>query len=124
VLHPDDRPETDESGPWVAVLVAATLAWVPLAAVDWRLLVEGTLVWATVRSVYTLLLAPLAAAALVQDTRALAAGGGEVGRTRWGYALVALAFPPVAAVYLLHRAVLVDRSEEAAADGTTVGDRP
>jgi hypothetical protein len=118
-LHPDDRPDPDESGPWIAVLVAATLAWLPLAVVDWRLLVEGTVVWATVRSVTTLVLAPLSAAALVQDSRALAVDGVAVGRATWGYALVALAFPPVAAVYLLHRAVLVGRS-----DRDADGDRP
>ena len=117
VVHPEDRTEPDESGPWLALLVAAAAAWVPLALLDWRLLVEGTLVWATVRSVSTLLLAPLAAAALLQDTRALGVAGVEVGRAKWAYALATLLVPPVAAVYLGHRSVLVDRTE-----GTSTGE--
>jgi hypothetical protein len=131
VVHPEDREERDESGPWLAILVGATLAWLPLAALDWRLLVEGTFVWATVRSVSTLLLAPLAAAALVQDARALDADGVEVGWPTWVYALVALVFPPVSAAYLGHRYVLVrdgddatDREAADATDRTATGSAP
>jgi hypothetical protein len=103
VVHPEDREPPDEDGPWLAVLALATLAWVPLALVDWRLLTEGTLLWATVRSLATLVLAPLAAAALLQDTRALAAEGLDVGRLRWLYAGGTLVVPPAAAAYLCHR---------------------
>lgn len=101
VLHPEDR-DVDESGPWLAILVASALAWVGLAALDRRVLAEGTLVWATVRSAYTLLLGPLAAAALLQHTRFLGANGAEIGRIKWLYALVAVGFPPVGAIYLGH----------------------
>jgi hypothetical protein len=109
VLHPEDRPDTDESGPWLGLLVASALAWALLAFLDWRVLSTGTFVWATVRSLYTLLLAPLAAAALVQDTRAPRADGSEIGPTKWAYAAVALLFPPVGALYLCHRHVLAGR---------------
>jgi hypothetical protein len=105
-LHPDDREEPDESGPWLPILVGAALVWIPLAVADWRLLADGTLLWATVKSTYTLVLAPLAAAALLQDTRALGTDGVEVGWPKWLYALVAVGFPPVAGVYLLHRRLL------------------
>lgn len=110
VLSPEDR-ETDESGPWLGILVATALGWVVLAGVDYRLLAEGTVVWATVRSVYTLLLAPLAAAALLQDTRYLGTTGREIGRVKWLYALVAVGFPPIGAVYLGHRRWLVGDSD-------------
>lgn len=106
VLHPEDR-ETDESGPWLSILVVSALGWAVLAVVDQQLLVEGTVVWATVRSVYTLLLAPVAAAALLQDTRFLGTEGVEIGRLKWLYALVAVGFPPIGAVYLGHRRWLV-----------------
>jgi hypothetical protein len=106
VPHPEDRPdETDESGPWLPILAAAVVGWALLVALDYRLLTEGTFAWATVRSAYTLLLAPLAAAALVQDTRALGVAGVTIGRVRWVYAGVALLFPPVSVVYLVHRRV-------------------
>ena len=111
VLHPDDRSDADESGPWLAILVASTLAWVVLAVVDWQFLSAGTFAWATVRSLYTLLLAPLAAAALLQDTRALRADGSAFGPAKWAYAAVALLFPPVGALYLCHRHVLVGRRQ-------------
>jgi hypothetical protein len=117
VLHPEDR-ETDESGPWLPILVASALGWVALAALDWRLLSEGTFLWATVRSVYTLLLAPLSAAALLQDTRYLGTEGIEVGRLKWLYALVAVGFPPVGAVYLGHRYWLVGSAGEGVRTGT------
>ena len=108
VLHPEDRPDAaDEAGPWLAILAAATVGWVALAVVDWRLLSGGTFLWATVRSVYVLLLAPLAAAALLQDTRVLALDDVDFGRLKWLYAGVALVFPPVAALYLAHRHVRV-----------------
>lgn len=109
-LHPEDR-ETDESGPWLRILVACVLGWSLLAALDYRVLAEGTFVWATVRSVYTLLLAPLAAAALLQDTRFLGTRGAEIGRLKWLYALVAVGFPPIGAVYLGHRRWLVGSGE-------------
>jgi hypothetical protein len=102
VLHPEDR-ERDESGPWRALLLGGALAWTLLAVLDWRVLQPETFLWATVRSAYTLLLAPLSAAALVQDTRALAADGVAFGRVKWAYAAVALFFPPVCVAYLLHR---------------------
>jgi hypothetical protein len=108
-LHPDDRPDTEESGPWLTILAASALAWLVLAAVDWQFLPAGTFAWATVRSLYTLLLAPLAAAALLQDTRALRANGSEIGPSKWAYAAVALLFPPIGALYLCHRRVLVGR---------------
>jgi hypothetical protein len=106
VLHPEDR-ETDESGPWLAILVGSAAAWAALAALDYRLLTEGTFVWATVRSLYTLVLAPLAAAALLQDTRYLGTEGVEVGPAKWLYALLAVVVPLVGAVYLGHRYRLV-----------------
>jgi hypothetical protein len=108
-LHPEDR-ETDESGPWLPILVASTVGWLALFALDYRLLSEGTLLWATVKSLYTLILAPLAAAALLQDTRYLGVEGIEVGPTKWAYALVAVVAPPVGAVYLAHRYWLVRTS--------------
>jgi hypothetical protein len=106
-VHPEDREPTDEDGPWLAVLALATLAWVPLALADWRLLTAGTLLWATVRSLSTLVLAPLAAAALLGDVRALDAAPDRspVGRVRWLYAGCTLVVPPVAVVYLGHRRV-------------------
>jgi hypothetical protein len=110
VLHPEDR-ESDESGPWLSILVACGLGWGVLAALDYQILSAGTVVWATVRSVYTLLLAPLAAAALLQDTRFLGTNGVEVGRLKWLYALVAVGFPPIGAVYLGHRRWLTASSE-------------
>lgn len=113
VLHPDDRHDADESGPWLTVLAASTLAWVVFAVVDWWALSEGTFVWATIRSLYTLLLAPLAAAALLQDTRALRADGSEIGPSKWAYAAVALLFPPIGTLYLCHRRVLVGRRQRA-----------
>lgn len=127
VLHPEDR-ETDESGPWLPILVASTVAWLALFALDSRLLTEGTFLWATVKSLYTLILAPLAAAALLQDTRYLGVAGIEVGPAKWAYALVAVVVPPVGAVYLGHRYWLVRNSpvdldasetDEASADTTT-----
>ena len=114
-LHPEDRPSTedrDETGPWLALLAASGVAWVVLALVDWQVLAEGTFLWATARSLYTLVLAPLAAAALLQDTRALGIDGVEVGPLKWLYAAVALLFPPVGGVYLCHRHVLVGRGPE------------
>jgi hypothetical protein len=110
VRHPDDRPDgADERGPWLALLGASALAWVALVACDLWLLSPGTLLWATVRSLSTLILAPLAAAALLQDTRALGVGGVEVGPSKWLYAAVALVFPPVGGLYLGHRRLLVGR---------------
>lgn len=107
VLHPDDRPESEtEAGPWLAILVGSVLAWCALATLDWRLLTDGTFLWATVRNTYVLVLSPLAAASLVQDTRALGTEGVEFGRWRWLYGVVTLAFPPVCAVYLVHRYAL------------------
>ena len=104
VLHPEDRPDADdEAGPWLAILVVATVAWAALATLDWRFLSEGTVLWATVRSLYALIFAPLAAAALVQDTRMLGLDDVEFGRVKWLYAGVALLFPPVCVVYLLDR---------------------
>jgi hypothetical protein len=107
--HPEDR-ETDESGPWLAILVASAAGWLALFALDWRLLAEGTVLWATVKSLYTLILAPLAAAALVQDTRYLGVEGIEIGPVKWAYALVAVVVPPVGAVYLGHRYWLVSNA--------------
>jgi hypothetical protein len=110
----------DEAGPWLAVLGASVVAWVTLTAFDWRLLAEGTFLWATVESLATLVFAPLAAATLVQDTRSLGVGGVEVGPSKWLYAAVALFFPPVGGLYLCHRHVLVGRragsSEQPASD--------
>ncbi|WP_318569854.1 hypothetical protein [Salinigranum marinum] len=109
VLHPDDTEDADETGPWLAVLAASAVVWVALAVVDWRLLSEGTFVWVTVRSLATLVFAPLAAAALLQDTRALGVDGVEVGPVKWAYTAVALFFPPVSGLYLCHRHLLVER---------------
>jgi hypothetical protein len=107
VRHPDDEPDPDEDGPWLVLLVSCTVVWVALALVDWRLLSEGTFLWATAKSLYTLVVAPLAAAALLQDTRALGVDGVEVGPLKWAYAGVALFFPPVGGLYLCHRQVVV-----------------
>jgi hypothetical protein len=102
--HPEDRPEpADETGPWIALLVGAALAWTVLAGADRWLLTDGTLLWATVRGLHALVLAPLAAAALVQDSRLRRADGRGVGRVRWLYALVAILLPPGGALYLVHR---------------------
>ncbi len=121
VLHPEDR-ETDESGPWLPILVASAVAWLALFALDYRLLSEGTFLWATVKSLYTLILAPLAAAALLQDTRFLGVEGIEVGPAKWAYALIAVIVPPIGAVYLAHRHWLVSNSpvdlDAAGEDGT------
>ncbi|WP_142857006.1 hypothetical protein [Salinigranum halophilum] len=110
VRHPDDEPERDEAGPWLAILAGCAAVWVALALVDWRLLSEGTFLWATAKSLYTLVLAPLAAAALLQDTRALGVDGIEVGPLKWAYAAVALFFPPVGGLYLFHRRAICDRA--------------
>jgi hypothetical protein len=108
VLHPDDTPDAaDESGPWLALLVASVVVWTALSLVEWRLLTEGTFLWATLKNVSTLLFAPLSAAVLLQDTRALGVGGVEFGPLKWAYAAVALFFPPVGGVYLCHRRLLV-----------------
>jgi hypothetical protein len=109
VLHPDDAPDADEAGPWLALLVASVLVWTAFSFVEWRLLADGTFLWATVRNLTTLLLAPLTAAVLVQDSRALGVDGVEVGTSKWLYAGVALFFPPVGGVYLCHRHLLVGR---------------
>ena len=110
IRHPEDISDaTDEAGPWLALLAASTVAWVVFVLLEWRLLVDGTFVWATVRSLSTLILAPLATAALLQDTRALGIDGVEVGPLKWAYAAVALLFPPVGGLYLCHRLVLVGR---------------
>ncbi|WP_380678092.1 hypothetical protein [Salinigranum sp. GCM10025319] len=110
IRHPDDISDApDEAGPWLALLAASVVAWVAFVLLEWRLLAEGTFVWATVRSLSTLILAPLAAAALLQDTRALGVDGVEIGPLKWAYAAVALLFPPVGGLYLCHRRVLVGR---------------
>jgi hypothetical protein len=109
-VHPEDR-ETDESGPWLPILVVSAVGWIALFALDYRLLTEGTFLWATVKSLSTLILAPLAAAALLQDTRYLGTEGIEVGPTKWLYALIAVGFPPVGAVYLVHRHRLVGSAD-------------
>ena len=105
VLHPEDRADEAErhDGPWLAVLAVAVVGWTLLAALDRTLLTQGPVLWATVRSLYALILAPVAAAALYQDTRALDARGVDFGWLRYGYALAALVVPPAAVVYLLHR---------------------
>jgi hypothetical protein len=105
VLHPEDRAAEAEKheGPWLAVLAAAVVGWTVLATLDRTLLTRGTFLWATVRSLHALILAPVAAAALYQDTRALDTRGVDFGPVRYGYALGALVAPPVAVVYLLHR---------------------
>ena len=102
VRHPDDRAETDHDGPWVALLAAAVVGWSALVALD-RTLAGGTLLWATVRSLHSLILAPVAAAALYQDPRTLDDRGIDFGRARYGYALAALVAPPTAVWYLCHR---------------------
>jgi hypothetical protein len=105
VLHPEDRPDHAErhAGPWLALLAGAVVGWTALVAVDRTLLVDGTALWATVRSLHTLILAPVAAAALYQDTRALDGTGVDFGRLRFAYALCALVVPPSAVVYGLDR---------------------
>ena len=105
VLHPEDRADEQErhEGPWLTVLAVAVVGWTVLFAVDRTLLTQGTVLWATVRSLYALILAPTAAAALYQDTRALDARGVDFGWVRFGYALAAIVVPPTAVVYLLHR---------------------
>ncbi len=109
ISHPDDQPDRDERGPWLAILSACTVVWAVLALVEWRLVVDGTFLWATAKSLYTLVFAPLAAAALLQDTRTLGVSGVEVGPLKWAYAGVALFFPPVGGLYLCHRRVVVGR---------------
>lgn len=105
VLHPEDRADEAEAheGPWLAILAVAVVGWTVLVAVDRTLLTQGTVLWATVRSLYALILAPTAAAALYQDTRALDARDVDFGWFRYGYALAAIVVPPTAVVYLLHR---------------------
>lgn len=105
VLHPEDRADEAEKheGPWLAVLAVAVVGWTLLAGFDRALLTDGTVLWATVRSLYALILAPTAAAALYQDTRALDARGVDFGWLRFGYALAAIVVPPTAVVYLAHR---------------------
>jgi hypothetical protein len=120
-LHPEDR-ETDESGPWLPILVASAVAWLALFALDYRLLSEGTFVWATVKSLYTLILAPLSAAALLQDTRYLGVEGIEIGPAKWAYALIAVIVPPIGAVYLGHRYWLVSNTAHTDAAGSTDAD--
>lgn len=103
-LHPEDRPDpADETGPWLAVAVVATLCWVVLVLFERRLLVVGSSPWALVRSAYSLLVAPLVAATCYQDDRVRSAVGAGVGRARWLYVGVALLFPPVIVLYLAHR---------------------
>lgn len=105
IRHPEDREEeaAPHEGPWLAILAVAVVGWTVLAALDRTLLTQGTVLWATVRSLYALILAPTAAAALYQDTRALDARGVDFGWLRFGYALAALVVPPTVVVYLLHR---------------------
>lgn len=87
------------------MVAGAAIAWAALVLADRRVLADGTVLWATVRSLHTLVLAPLAAAALLQDDRAERAAGAGLGRLCWGYCLAALLFPPVGFVYLAHRRV-------------------
>ena len=145
MLHPEDRTApSEETGPWRALLLGGTVAWICLLALERELLAAGTSPWALVRSAYSLVVAPAVAAALLQDARVqgdstVAVGDAEaradravdgsdggdpeavdgngsqsaperpdgersgMGRARFGYALVALAFPPVCLVYLLHQ---------------------
>ena len=134
MLHPEDRTApSEETGPWRALLLGGTVAWICLFALERELLAVGTSPWALVRSAYSLVVAPAVAAALLQDARvqgdsAVTVGDAEaradravdgdgsqsaperpdgersgMGRARFGYALVALAFPPVCLVYLLHQ---------------------
>ena len=110
VLHPDDRPEPDEDGPWLSILALALCGWLLFVALDRTILVEGTVLWATVRIGYTLICAPLVAAALLQDSRALATDGIEIGRSVWLYAIASLVFAPISIAYLGHRHYLVGRS--------------
>jgi len=70
MLHPEDRTApAEETGPWRALLLAGTVAWVALAALDHELLATGSSPWALVRSAYTLVVAPAVAATLLQDAR-------------------------------------------------------
>lgn len=111
LLHPDDRTDVDESGPWVAVFVVATLVWAALVVAEGRL--PAGLARATAHVVSTLLAAPLAAAAVVQDARAVDAarsadgdpadGSGRFGRIAWVYGFLAVLVPPAGVVYLLDR---------------------
>ncbi|WP_435064830.1 hypothetical protein [Halobaculum sp. EA56] len=104
MLHPEDRPDpAAETWPWTALILAGTVAWVALAAVESRLLAAGTSPWALVRSASTLVVAPGVAAVLLQDARVRAATVGGMGAVRWPYALIALAFPPASVGYLLHQ---------------------
>jgi hypothetical protein len=66
-----------------------------------------------VKNLSTLLVAPLTAAVLLQDTRALGVDGAEFGPLKWAYAAVALVFPPVSGVYLCHRRLLVSSTASA-----------
>jgi hypothetical protein len=118
-LHPDDRADVDESGPWLVVFVVATLVWAALVVAEGRL--PAGLGRATAHVVSTLLAAPLAAAAIVQDARAFDAGrraaagdgGGPADRTgrpvggfgkvAWVYGFLAVLVPPSGVVYLLDR---------------------
>ena len=119
-LHPEDRSDPDESGPWLAVFVIATVVWAALVVVEGRL-PEG-FARATAHVVSTLLAAPLAAAAIVQDARAFdaeqraeAADGDGVesdlvetpqnafGRIAWVYGLLAVLLPLSGVVYLADR---------------------
>lgn len=119
-LHPEDRSDGEESGPWIAAFVLATAVWAALTLAEGRL-PEG-LARATAHVVSTLLAAPVAAAAVVQDARAFdlrrrAAAAAEAGvdadlvesvpsafgRIAWIYGLLAVLFPPAGVVYLLDR---------------------
>jgi apolipoprotein N-acyltransferase len=104
MLHPEDRPDpAAETGPWSAFVLAGTIAWIALAALESRYLAAGTSPWALVRSASTLVIAPAVAAVLLQDARVRAATVGGIGAVRWLYALVALVFPPGSIAYLLHQ---------------------
>ena len=118
-LHPDDRSDRDESGPWLVVFVVASVVWAGLVLAEGRL-PEG-LLRATAHVVSTLLAAPLAAAAIVQDARAFDAAGATTdadggdgatdrpssntsfGRIAWVYGLLAVLFPPSGVVYVVDR---------------------
>ncbi|UIO99184.1 hypothetical protein Hbl1158_11660 [Halobaculum sp. CBA1158] len=104
MLHPEDRPDpADETGPWAALALGGTLAWVALVAVESTYLASGSSPWALVRSAYTLILAPGVAAVLLQDARVRDATVGGIGVVRWLYAAVALGFPPVSVAYFTHQ---------------------
>lgn len=118
-LHPDDRTEQDESGPWLTVFVVASVVWAGLVLAEGRL-PEG-FARATAHVVSTLLAAPLAAAAIVQDARALdgtrdapgedaddaadesSSSNASFGRIAWAYGFLAVLFPPSGVVYLADR---------------------